>query len=352
MKILLCLFLLIPAIISCRPPADPPVSDRYNQAIQQYVQKRHDSGLFDGTVLVADSTGIIYKGAFGLSDREKNIPLEPETLFYLASVSKQFTATAILLLLQQGRINLDDKIIKYLPGLPDAYRLISFRHLLTHTSGIPDYYAFTQPTEGFNNQDVFRLLMDVDSLEFLPGDRHQYSNSGYVLLSILTDSISGSGFADFLKEHAFSNAGLEQTIVFDEHAGQLEKRALGYGPDNSITDYKFRTTGGGGIFSNVEDLYNWHLAMSSGKILKPEIQKLAFQPTRLNQDSFIYYGFGWEIDPEDPGHVYHGGDLEGFRTWFDRHLPQQTVIILLSNNSSGKLKEMADEIYKIIGKNN
>jgi CubicO group peptidase (beta-lactamase class C family) len=191
--------------------------------------------------------------------------------------------------------------------------------------------------------------MEVDSLEFLPGERYEYSNSGYVLLSILTDRISGSGFADFLKEYAFREAGLQQTIVLDEDAGPLENRAVGYGPDNTVTDYRFRTTGGGGIFSNVEDLYIWHLALSSGKILKPEIQKLAFQPIRLNQGSLVYYGFGWEIDPEDPGHVYHGGDLEGFRTWFDRHLHQESVIILLSNNSSGRLKEMADEIYKIMG---
>jgi len=268
--------------------------------------------------------------------------------FYLASVSKQFTATAILLLLQEGKIGLDDKIIQYLPELPPLCEGISFRNLLNHTSGIPDYYEFAELHDGFTNEDVLNALATIDSLEFQPGDRYKYSNSGYVLLSILVNRISGESFANFLKENAFKKAGVKHTTVFDELAGPLENRSIGYGQDSTITDYRFRTTGGGGIFSNAEDLYKWHLALTSHKILKSEIQQLAYEPTILYNDSTVYYGFGWNIDPVNPYHVFHGGDLEGFRTFFDRYLDQKIIIILLSNNSSDKLPEMSDEIYKIL----
>ncbi|HLF33473.1 MAG TPA: serine hydrolase domain-containing protein [Cyclobacteriaceae bacterium] len=316
--------------------------------IAELNQKYHDSGHFDGQVLVADSAGIIYKGAFGLADRQHNLPLSTKTMFYLASVSKQFTATAILLLIQDGRISPDDRIRKFIPELPPTYDNITFRHLLTHTSGIPDYYEFTEPREGFNNHDVFQILLKIDSLEFVPGSRYSYSNSGYVLLSILTERISGKSFAEFLKENAFEKAGLKYTVVYDENAKRVKNRAVGYGADSAITDYRFRTTGGGGIFSNVEDLYRWHLALSSGSILKDNIQKLAFEPFLLNNDSTVFYGFGWEIDPKNPKHIFHSGELEGFRTHFDRRLDEGIVIILLTNNSSGILRWMTDLIYGAI----
>ncbi len=319
-----------------------------SEQIHQHILQVHDSGYFDGTVLVADSTDIVYQGAFGLADRQKKVPLNTETLFYLASVSKQFTATALLLLLQQGKIQLDDQIIRYLPELPSIYEGISFRNLLNHTSGIPDYYEFAELHDGFTNADVLNALLSIDSLEFRPGARYKYSNSGYVLLSILVNRISGQSFADFLNENGLDKAGLEHTVVFDEQAGSLPNRAIGYGQDSSITDYRFRTTGGGGIFSNVEDLYKWHLALNSQEILPSNIQQLAYEPAILTNDSTVYYGFGWNIDPANPHHVSHGGDLEGFRTFFDRYLDQKMVIILLSNNSCERLQDMSDKIYKIL----
>ncbi|MBR9998724.1 MAG: beta-lactamase family protein [Cyclobacteriaceae bacterium] len=340
--------LLILSAFSCLQKTDKQVSDQRSHTIHRFIQNFHISGSFDGSALVADSSGIIYKGAFGLANREKRIPLNPGSLFYLASVSKQFTATAILMLVQEGKTTLTDKIIKHLPELPAIYQEITIRNLLNHTSGIPDYYEFLEPSEGFTNQDVLEVLMQIDNLEFAPGDRYRYSNSGYVLLSVLVSRISGTSFTEFLNEHAFRKAGLQQTIVFDENAGPLENRVVGYAPDSTITDYRYRTTGGGGIFSNAEDLYRWHMALSSGKILEPEIQKLAFEPTILNNDSIIYYGSGWKIDPSDPNHVFHDGSLEGFRTFFDRYLDQGIVIILLSNNSSEKLEELAEGIYGII----
>ncbi len=325
--------------------------EEYATQVHELILQAHDSGYFEGTVLVADSTGVVYRGAFGLADREKKVPLNTGTLFYLASVSKQFTASAILLLFQQGRIQLNDKIQKYLPELPAVYEEITFINLLNHTSGIPDYYEFATLHDGFTNEDVLKVLLNIDTLEFQPGDQYKYSNSGYVLLSILVSRISGESFADFLKKNALDKAGLRYTVVFDEKAPSLENRAIGYGQDSTITDYRFRTTGGGGIFSNVDDLYKWHLALTAHQILRPDIQQLAYQPAILNNGSTMYYGFGWNIDSANPGHVSHGGDLEGFRTYFDRYQDQNIAIILLSNNSCDKLQEMSEGIYEFLKTN-
>ena len=350
MGIILAVALLY--FISCEYKEKSERIDNFKAQIHNLVQDYHQKGWFDGVILVGDTNNIIYKEAFGYADKAKKIPLTSKSQFYLASVSKQFTATAILMLMQEGRITPDESIKKYLPELPDICDPITFRHLLNHTSGIPDYYDFAKLHDDFTNANVLNVLLSIDSLEFAPGTRYKYSNSGYVLLSILVDRISGMRFSEFLKENALEKAGLEQTIVYDEYAPEPADRVKGYGADSILTDYRFRTTGGGGIFSNVEDLYQWHLALLAGKILEPDILQLAYSPYTLKNDSTVYYGFGWNIDPDDLMHVYHGGDLEGFRTWFDRKLDSGYVIILLSNNSSSHLNEIAGKIWSLWPENN
>lgn len=319
----------------------------FRKQLEDLILNFHLRGEFDGVILVGDTNEVIFQEAYGFSNRDGRIPLQIESQFYLASVSKQFTASAILLLLQQGKVSLDQEIVKYLPELPVIYRSITFRHLLNHTSGIPDYYNFTEPWDGFTNADVLRKLISIHHLEFEPGARYTYSNSGYVLLSILVSRISEMRFAEFLMLNALDKAGLKETIVFDEYADEPHYRVKGYGPDSTLTDYTYRTTGGGGIFSSAGDLYQWHRTLLNGKVLKPDILKKAYQPCILKNDSIVYYGFGWNLDPEDPYHVWHSGELEGFRTWFDRRLDNGQVIILLSNNSSPELETIAGRIWRL-----
>ena len=322
--------------------------EEFAERINAIVSRYHDKGEFDGTILVADSNEIIFKGAYGLANREKNISHTLESQFYLASVSKQFTATAILLLVQSGDIQLDDRIRVYLPELPEIYQEITFRNLLNHTSGIPDYYNFARLFKGFTNSDVLKTLSSVEELEFEPGTQYNYSNSGYVLLSILVERISGSSFADYLNDNALQKAGLESTIIYDQYAKEPESRVTGYRNDGKLTDYKFRTTGGGGIFSNVEALYIWHQALSMNSLINKDLINLAYQPTILKDSKIEYYGFGWFIDPDDPQHVRHDGTLEGFRTFYDRQLDTGHVIVLLSNNSSKRLGQITNKIRKLL----
>ena len=347
-KNLILVSVILVSFCGCQTENKSKKADGLKDQIEFLVSSYHDEGKFDGTILVADSSDIIFKGAFGLSNHEKESPLSIESQFYLASVSKQFTASTILLLIQDGSIAPDDPIYPYLPELPDIYQGITFRNLLNHTSGIPDYYNFAKLFSGFTNSDVLKELTKVDNLEFEPGTQYKYSNSAYVLLSILVNRISGLSFANYLKENAFQEAKLTHTIVYDQFAEEPERRVTGYGKDGTLTDYQFRTTGGGGIFSNVEDLYKWHKALSSYSLIKEDIMKLAYKPTILKTDSTVYYGFGWFIDPDDPNHVSHDGTLEGFRTLFDRQLDNWNVIIILSNNSCEYLDEIAEKIRELL----
>jgi len=345
-------FVILPLLFafllcSCKTQDKAKDLDLLSAEIENLIQEYHVGGKFDGTVLVADADGLVFKGAFGKADRQKGIPLTTQSQFYLASVSKQFTANAIVLLIKNGDIQVDDLIVDYLPELPSIYNAISFRNLLNHTSGIPDYYNFADLYEGFTNTDVLNVLKGIDRLEFEPGTRYQYSNSGYVLLSILVERVSDKTFAQFLNTNALEKAGLTSTIVFDEFAPVPENRAVGYGRDSTLTDYRFRTTGGGGIYSNVEDLYRWHLALSEGILLDEKTMEMAYSPTVLKNDSTVYYGFGWFLDPDDPGHVGHDGNLEGFRTVIDRQLDTGRVIIVLSNNSSEYIQEIVAEIREL-----
>ena len=345
---LILLLSVLGIIFACEPAKKTNLETSLRDQINELITEYHNNGSFDGTILVADSGHVIFKGAFGYSNKEKGSTLTTNSQFYLASVSKQFTACSILLMIQQGLIDPLDLIYPYLPELPDIYKEISFQNLLQHTSGIPDYYDFASLSDGFTNADVLNVLSQVESLEFEPGHQYKYSNSGYVLLSILVERVTGIRFANYLYQNAFQPYELKNTVVYDQYAKEPEWRVTGYGEDGSLTDYRFRTTGGGGIFSNVEDLYKWHNTLSAYNLIKKKIMDLAYQPTKLKNDSTIYYGFGWFIDPDDPKHVYHTGTLEGFRTFYDRQLDNENVIIILSNNSSAYLNEMVEKIRTLI----
>jgi CubicO group peptidase (beta-lactamase class C family) len=348
-KILLLIFIGLILFTGCKSRGRKIDKEKLSNRIGELISRYHEKGEFDGTILVADTIGIIFKGAFGLANRENDIPHTVKSQFYLASVSKQFTATAILLLVQSGNIEIDDIILPYLPELPEIYQEITIRNLLNHTSGIPDYYNFATLFPGFTNTDVLKELSTIEKLEFDPGTKYRYSNSGYVLLSILVERITGSSFASFLNENALQIAGLESTVIYDQYADEPEYRVTGYGKDGKLTDYKFRTTGGGGIFSNVEDLYKWHDILSSYSLIKEDLMKLAYQPTTLKNSGIEYYGFGWFIDQDDPEHVRHDGTLEGFRTFYDRQLDAGYVIVLLSNNSSEHLEQITRKIRRLLG---
>ncbi|MFC2125968.1 serine hydrolase domain-containing protein [Bacteroidota bacterium] len=320
--------------------------------IERIINKYFDNGYYTGTILVADKNGILYNGAFGYADRETQRKLTIETPFYIASVSKQFVSSAALILVSEGKLNLDDPIIKYLDGLPSFCQQITIRNLLNHTSGFPDYYNVIDVTPGFTNEDVLDFVLGLTEPVFPPGTQYAYNSTGYVLMSSIIQKICEQDFSAFMNERVFNPVGMKNSYVLDDVSAGFSGKAIGYAKSGEIVDYKFRTTGGGGIYSTVYDLYLWDRALYTGKqVSKYLLKSQAFNPSTLLNGKPLFYGLGWNINPEDHNIVYHGGSLVGFRTLFYRDTKKRHVIIIFSNNGCEQLTAIQDEINELLNNN-
>ncbi|MDH5602969.1 MAG: beta-lactamase family protein [Cyclobacteriaceae bacterium] len=305
----------------------------------------HQKDSFNGTVLIS-VRDTLYKKAFGNAHLQPPLELSVDHVFYLGSLAKQFTATAIMVLKRDGLLEYDDPVIKYIPELPPVTKNITLRHMLNHTSGLPDYYTMGVFKPGMTNQMVLDAMLTLDSLSFEPAEKYAYSNSGYVLLSVVAERVGGKSLGTLLRERVFGPLRMSHTVVFDTTKPTLPPRATGYTPNGGPDDYGAFTTGGGGIFSNVEDLYQWakrHDHPDVGAL----IDKEAYTPARLANDSLSYYGFGWRLDPYNNKIVQHSGSLVGFRTYLYQDLENDIVIILLSNFTND-VTGIQDKIHALL----
>ena len=325
------LFMLSLLIASCTGDKESNVKQTpdWLTSTDSLLLSLHQKDSFNGTVLVA-THDTVYSRAFGFASMDPEVALETDHVFYLGSLAKQFTATAIMALKSDGLLNYDDPLIKHVPELPGFMAPITLRHMLNHTSGLPDYYNLGVFKTGMTNSMVLGAMLQIDSLDFSPGTKYSYSNSGYVLLSIVAERVGGKLFGDLLRERVFVPLGMNSTVVYDTTSPTLPPRATGHTPAGEVDDYGAFTTGGGGIFSNVNDLYKW-----ANRRQHPEIDKLfdqeAYSPAVLSNDSLSMYGFGWRLDPNNKNIVQHSGSLQGFRTYMYQDLEKEIVIILLSN---------------------
>jgi CubicO group peptidase (beta-lactamase class C family) len=302
------------------------------KAIGMIMEYSHEHGIFNGTILVSEKGRIIYKGAFGLANRETGEPLTTASSFYLASVSKQFTGMAIMLLKEQGKLTYEDKLTDYLPEFPDYADKITIRHLLNHTSGIPDHFEMGINKPDLTNADVLTAVLALEEPEFEAGDQFSYSNAGYVLLSLIVSRASGRPFHIFMKENIFDVLGMDGTLVYDETKPEVPNRALGYNALGQTDDYNILTTGPGGIYTGVEDLHRWDRALDENTLVSAETFREALTSGRLNDGSQTNYGFGWFIGLNKDGLFYdHSGSMAGFHTYFRKEPETQQTIILLTN---------------------
>ena len=313
--------------------------------IDSLMTVKHQDGEFNGVVLVAIDGKVKYRKAFGNAEADR--PLKGDTPFYLGSMAKSFTAMAVMMLAEKKKVSLDDKVLDYFPELPAHMGGITVRNLLNHTSGLPDYYAMGKYRDSMTNEMVMKVILDLKSLEFPPGEKYAYSNTGYVLLSMLIERITKDSYRKFLKWRIFEPLGMEYSEVFDGDQPKMEGRARGYTKDGKPNDYKALTTGAGGVYSMVDDLFLYDQALYSSNLVKKETLLEAFTPAKLNNGEMSYYGFGWVLEARDPKIVQHSGSLAGFRTFFYRDTGSKHTIILLSNftNDVSAIKE---EIVKVM----
>ncbi|SHK37705.1 CubicO group peptidase, beta-lactamase class C family [Chryseobacterium polytrichastri] len=317
-----------------------------NEIISEY----HKKGQFNGTVLVMKNDHIISDTALGFSNFQTQEKLNIDTPFYIASLSKSFTATAIILLQQKGLLSFDDKASKYLPELPAYAKDITIRHLLTHTSGIWDYEKEMSGKKELKNQDVLNWLQQKKKLQFPSGSKFEYSNSGYIILSLIIEKTSGKSYAEFLNENIFVPLKMNNTKVYDESMPVIKNKALGYNQQRQPDDYSLLTTGDGGIYSTTKDLYKFDKALRNFSLINKNNTVLMYTPFKLSDKTLSNYGFGWYIDDSNNGQIVsHTGGLNGFRALFWRDLKNNKIVIALTNQGDAfQLNNFLNDIKKYL----
>ena len=298
-------------------------------------------------VLVAKQGKIIYKKAFGSADIELNVPMKPDMVFNLASITKQFTAVAVMQLVEQGKISLHDSIQKYFPDFPSKKYTITIENLLTHTSGIKDYMQVDAPEPYMERWDFTpKQLIDVFKdfpLEFKPGTQFRYSNSGYALLGYIIEKVSSESYPEYIKEHILLPLGLNHTY-YDTNNTIIPGRVNGYFKDKDglkKADYWSPTIAyaAGGLISNVEDLYRWNRGLLSYKILDKKYLDKAFTPYQLSDGTSTNYGYGWYINTTNGiKSIEHSGAKNGFLS-NEIYYPKQDIFIALLFNSENAPKD-------------
>ena len=299
--------------------------------------------LRDGVPLVSRS--------YGMADLEAQVAATPQTNYRLASVSKQFTAASILLLAEDGRLHLDDKVRDWLPMLPHVADPITIRHLLTHTSGLIDYEDVMDPadTRQVHDADVLKLLESQDRTYFAPGTGYRYSNSGYALLALIVERASKQRYADFLRERIFRPLGMANTVAYETGISEVAHRAYGYSLENGAwvrTDQSTTSAvlGDGGIYSSIDDLARWDAALYDERLLKSTSLQQAFTPFTATDDPDVRYGFGWRITGET---LWHSGETIGFRNVIVRYPKRHMTVVVLTNRDDPEPYATAKKIAEI-----
>ncbi|MBR3555408.1 MAG: beta-lactamase family protein [Oscillospiraceae bacterium] len=316
---------------------------------------------FNGAWLYAEKGEIVSKGVLGFRDPDDTLPITEDTIFQLASVSKTFTATAVMLLMRQGLLRPEDEITEFFPDIP--YPGVTVRHLLNHTSGIPDYFddadwfikIWKDEKRVPGNDEILRFLRETKAKPyFAPGEGLHYSNTGYNLLALLVERLSGIPYEEFLQENIFEPAGMTSTrcchirrdgVPFENYA-----RATVFENGKCVADIDSAEegdvvafdglNGDDYVYTNILDMLRWDRALREGKVLTPEEQKLMYTPGKLaNGEDAVYdegdglgYGFGWAIGREEEFGliVSHSGGMPGVATWFERFIDADKVLVILS----------------------
>ena len=329
--------------------------------MENMARESYEKGGFNGAWLYAEKGEIVSKGALGFRDPENTLPITEDTIFQLASVTKQFTAAAVMLARREGLLELDDEITKYFPEIP--YPDVTIRHLLTHTSGIPDYFddadwfikIWKEEKRVPGNDEILRFLCETEAKPyFAPGEGMHYSNTGYNLLALLVERLSGVPYEDFLQKNIFEPAGMGSTrcchirrdgIPFENYA-----RATVFEDGKYVADMDSAEdgdvvafdglNGDDYVYTNIFDMLRWDRALREGKVLTPEEQKLMYTPGKLvngedavfDEDEGLGYGFGWFVgrDEELELIVSHSGGMPGVATWLERFIDEDRMLVILT----------------------
>jgi CubicO group peptidase (beta-lactamase class C family) len=336
-------------LLSIAALAQDSVATRVDEYIRTEMQTQQIPGL--ALAVIKDGQIVIAKG-YGLANVEHQAPVKPETIFQSGSTGKQFTATAVMMLVEEGKLSLDDKITKYFPDGPDAWRNISVRHLLTHTSGMTDYPQDFDLKRDYTEDELYQRIKAVP-LAFQPGEKWSYSNLAYVMLGILIHKVSGKFYGDFLQERIFKPLEMTTARIISE-ADIVPNRAAGYRVVNGQLKNQnwvsptLNTTADGALYLTIHDMAKWDAALYTEKLLKRSSLEQMWTPVKLNDGKTHPYGFGWAIG-EVRGHriIEHGGAWQGFKAQISRYVDDKMTVILFANQIRANQSKLAHGVAAI-----
>jgi len=358
-KLALTLALTLPLCLVCY--TTPVAADGHPEApakIDKLMAQYADCCGFSGTVLVSDHDQVVFKKGYGLADREWNIPNAPDVKFRLGSITKQFTSMLVLQQVAKGSLKLDAHLSDYLPYYrKDTGSKVTIGQLLSHTSGIPSYTDdakfFDDVSRNYYAVDDFAKKFCSGDLEFEPGAKFHYDNSGYFLLGAILEHVTGKSYEALLKENILGPLGMKDT-GYDHYAEIIPKRASGYEQTlDGVVNARYLDMAlpyaAGSLYSTVEDLYVWDQALYTDKLLPPDLKQKLFTPNLNN------YGYGWDvraIATGEPGagqtRISHGGGINGFNTLEARYIADHDLIVIFNNTPGASLADMAKGIRAIL----
>jgi CubicO group peptidase (beta-lactamase class C family) len=347
---LLMVALVLAGKASCQSPAS--ASDAVARYVKAEMARQHIPGV---ALLVSRNAEPVRAQGFGFSNVELQVPVKPETLFQSGSVGKQFAATAIMMLVEEGKLGLDDSITKYFPDAPASWKPVTVRHLLSHTGGFRDYPKNFDFRKDYGEDELLKIVEAIP-LAFPPGTNWSYSNLGYLTLGILIHRVTGTFYGDVLQARIFRPLGMQTTRIISE-ADIIPNRSAGYRlvkgelKNQEWVSPVLNTTADGSLYFSILDLAKWDTALYTEKLLKRSSLDQMWTVVKLNngQPNSGDYGFGWDVENVH-GHrvIGHGGAWQGFKTHISRYVDDKLTVVVLANLAEadpGKIAEHVAELY-------
>ena len=341
------------AICLAAPAVAAPDLDTFRKELDSFVETQMRTDQVPGVAVAVLQNGeIVVAKGYGEANVEHDVPVTADTIFQSGSVGKMFTAVAVMRQVEQGKMGLDDPISKYLPDAPASWQAITVRKLLTHTSGVPNFEREFDLRKDYTDDELVKHAYSLP-LDFAPGARWSYSNTGYILLGILIKKATGRSYLDVLDTDVFKPLGMKTAKGIDD-AGIVPHRAAGY----DVVDGKLKnqdwvsptmnSTADGSLYFSLNDMIAWSRGVEQGKILTAADWQQVYTPVKLNSGKTYPYGFGWSLNQAaGKPRYHHGGAWQGFRTYFSRYLGDGMSLIVLANSGSANPGVMADGIAKL-----
>lgn len=322
------------------------LADPVDDIVAAEMKKANVPGM--SVAVVRDGKVVKLKG-YGFANLEHRVRVTPDTIFQSGSVGKQFTASLVMKLVEDGKLKLDDPLRKFFPESPESWNAITVRHLLTHTSGLGNSYEKIDMRKDYTEAELLKIAAEVPPL-FKPGERFEYSNTGYHVLGVLCSKVGGSFYGDQLIDRIFRPAGMKTARIINE-ADIVMNRAAGYEIRNgkpfnqAWVSPSLNTTGDGSLYLSLRDMVSWNAALDGDKLLSADIKRQMWTPARLNDGSKVDYGFGWFLASVN-GHkqIGHGGAWQGFKTAILRFPDDKLAVIVLANSDSCNPQSVARKV--------